>query len=182
MLDRGARVLLLPETVKEVVEGFYCTDFWCYHMFRLISLNMKKEIPVGTMGLSIQKEHEALKGFPCESFSTPQWHSIVTASRSTILDGTKLRPIVQTIDNFDRNYRLGLLYEIYLSDLDLGVLVCTSDLPRLMKEGHPEAQALYDSLTSYLPALSEHRTDAYSMTYAEFKALLSTEVQEPEWE
>ena len=164
------------------IEGTYCTDFWCYHMFRLISLNMKKEIPVGTMGLSIQKEHDALKGFPCESFSTPQWHSIVTASRSTILDGTKLRPIVQTIDNFDRNYRLGLLYEIYLSDLDLGVLVCTSDLPRLMKEGYPEAQALYDSLTSYLPALSEHRTDAYSMTYAEFKTLLSTEVQEPEWE
>ena len=51
-----------------------------------------------------------------------------------------------------------------------------------MNEGHPEAQALYDSLTSYLPALSGHRTDAYNMTYAEFKALLSAEVQEPEWE
>ena len=163
------------------IEGTYCTDFWCYHMFRSISLSMKKEVPIGTMGLSIQKEHEALKGFPCESFTTPQWHSIVTASRPTILDGTKIRPIVQTIDNFDRNYRLGLLYEIYLSDLDLGILVCTSDLPRLMKEGHPEAQALYDSLTSYLPALAGHRTAAYSMTYAEFRALLSAEVQEPEW-
>ena len=101
---------------------------------------------MGTMGLLIHKEHEALKDFPCESYTTPQWYSIVTASRSTILDDTTILPIVQTIDNFDRNHRLGLLYEIYLSDIDLGVLVCTSELPKLMQEGRPEAEALYRSL------------------------------------
>lgn len=167
---------------KASIEGTYCTDFWCYHMFRMISLNMKKEVPVGTMGLAIDKAHAALRDFPCESFTTPQWYTIVNASRSSVLDGTGIRPIVRTIDNFDRNFRLGLLYEIYLRDLDLGVLVCTADLPRLMREGHPESYALYESLIAYLPALAERRADCYGMTYPEFQSLLSADVREPEWE
>lgn len=157
---------------RSSVEGTYCTDFWCYPMFRSISLSMNKEVPVGTMGLLIHKEHPALGAFPCESYTTPQWHSIVTASRSTILDDTELLPIVQTIDNFDRNHRLGLLYELYLKDLDMGILVCTSDLPRLMKEGRPEAAALYSSLLSYLPRLGESRSEKYTLTYGDFTALL----------
>ncbi len=154
------------------VEGTYCTDFWCYPMFRSISLSMNKEVPVGTMGLLIQNGHEALKGFPCESYTTPQWYTVVNASRSTILDDTNILPIVQTIDNFDRNHRLGLLYEIYLSDLDLGVLVCTSDLPGLIRAGHPEATALYNSLTSYLPRLRETRSEKYAMSFDSFTSLI----------
>lgn len=172
---KGARacLLFLPDAENQAsIEGTYCTDFWCYPMFRSISLSMNKEVPVGTMGLLIQKEHEALRDFPCQSYTTPQWHSIVTASRSTILDGTEILPIVQTIDNFDRNHRLGLVYEIYLKDLDLGVLVCTSDLPRLMKEERPEAAALYQSLVSYLPRLVESRAEKYALTYEDFAALL----------
>lgn len=179
---KSCLLFLSDEENKASVAGTYCTDFWCYHMFRMISLNMKKEVPVGTMGLSIDKAHEALRDFPCESFTTPQWYTIVNASRSSVLDGTEIRPIVRTIDNFDRNFRLGLLYELYVSDLDLGVLVCTADLPRLMREGHPESYALYESLTAYLPDLACRRAKCFSMTYAEFQSLLSAEIQEPEWE
>ena len=170
--QKSCLLFLSKEENMSSIEGTYCTDFWCYPMFRNISLSMNKEVPVGTMGLLIHKEHEALKDFPCESYTTPQWYSIVTASRSTILDDTTILPIVQTIDNFDRNHRLGLLYEIYLSDLDLGVLVCTSDLPKLIQDGHPEAEALYNSLVSYLPRLSITRAEKYSMSYDSFKALL----------
>lgn len=165
---------------KAAVQGTYCTDFWCYAMFRSISLNIGKEPPVGTMGLLIHREHKALSGFPCESHTTPQWHSIVNASRSTILDGTDIVPIVQTIDNFYRNHRLGLLYEIYLQDLDLHLLVCTSDLPGLVSEGHPEALALYKSLVSCLPSLAGMPGDApaCTMTLAAFRELVSREITE----
>lgn len=182
---KACLLFLSDEENKASIEGTYCTDFWCYPMFRNISLSAGKETPVGTLGLLIRKEHAALSGFPCESYTTPQWHSIVSASRSTILDGTEIVPIVQTIDNFSRNYRLGMIYEIYLQDLDLGLLVCTSDLPGLIQKGHPEARALYESLASYLPKLAGKRKDAdavYAMTREGFRKLLSQEVTEPEYD
>jgi hypothetical protein len=146
------RVLLFlsDEENTDSIEGTYCTDFWCYPMFRSISESMEKEIPVGTLGLLIDKTHPALAKFPSETYSTPQWYSIVTASRSTILDDTDIRPIVQTIDNFERNHRLGLLYEQALDDLGATLLICTSDLPRLIKEGHAEAAQLMKSLVAYI--------------------------------
>lgn len=157
------------------IEGTYCTDFWCYPMFQSISLQMGKEVPVGTMGLLIRKEHPALASFPCESYTTPQWYSIVNASRSTILDGTDIVPIVQTIDNFERNHRLGLLYEVYLADLDLVLLVCTSDLPALCRDGYPEARALYESLLGSLPALGKSKDKLCQMTSQRFTELLKGE-------
>lgn len=183
--NRACLLFLSDEENKASIEGTYCTDFWCYPMFRNISISAGKELPVGTLGLLIRKEHEALSGFPCETYTTPQWHSIVNASRSTILDGTGIVPIVQTIDNFSRNYRLGLIYEIYLQDLDLGLLVCTSDLPGLIQEGHPEARSLCESLISYLPKLAEKRKDAhavYAMTSEEYRKLLSQDIREPEYD
>ena len=181
--NRACLLFLSDEENKASIEGTYCTDFWCYPMFRNISLSANKEVPVGTLGLLIRKEHEALSGFPCEAYTTPQWHSIVNASRSTILDGTGIVPIVQTIDNFSRNHRLGMIYEIYLQDLDLGLLVCTSDLPGLIQEEHPEARSLCESLISYLPKLAEKRRDphaVYAMTSEDFRKLLSQETREPE--
>ena len=48
LLSEGKRVLYLPEEVSESLEGFYCTDFWCYPMFRDICNWMKKPVAVGT--------------------------------------------------------------------------------------------------------------------------------------
>ena len=183
--NRACLLFLSGEENKASIEGTYCTDFWCYPMFRNISLSANKEVPVGTLGLLIRKEHEALSGFPCKTYTTPQWYSIVNASRSTILDGTEIVPIVQTIDNFSRNHRLGMIYEIYLQDLDLGLLVCTSDLPGLIQEEHPEARSLCESLISYLPKLAEKRRDphaVYAMTSGKFRKLLSQETGEPEYD
>lgn len=59
LLAQGKHVLYLPEEVAESLEGFYCTDFWCYPMFRDICNWMKKPVAVGTMGLLIQKDYPA---------------------------------------------------------------------------------------------------------------------------
>ena len=170
--DHSHTILFLSdEENKASIEGTYCTDFWCYHMFRIISESMGKEIPVGTLGLLIDNEHPALKEFPSCTYSTPQWYSIVTASRSTILDDTDIKPIVQTIDNFERNHRLGMIYEVYLSDLNSTLLICTSNLPQLMQNGCAEAAQLYKSLCSYAAGASD--ASGYALSSKELCDILS---------
>ncbi len=132
-LNEGKRVLFMPKEVKESIQGFYCTEFWCYPMFRDISDWMGKPRPIGTMGLCIDEEHPALNGFLSESYSTPQWYDIVTHAGCAILDGMPegYRPVVQMIDNFDRNHRLGILFEVKAGKGSL--LVCTSRLSEAME-------------------------------------------------
>lgn len=142
------KILYYPKVTQNLnsIEGTYCTDFWCYPMFRSISESMEKPIPVGTMGLLIDNEHQALKEFPCEFYSTPQWWDIVMNSRLSILDDTKLEPIVQMIDNFERNHRLGLVYELKIEESR--ILVCTSPLENI--EDSSPAQWLKYSFIKYM--------------------------------
>ena len=118
-LDRGENVLLisLPDEDNSI-EGTYCTDFWCYPMFKSISDMMKKPRPIGTMGLMIDDKSPALGNFLCEKYSTPDWYDIVSCSRSEIIDEHKndKNVIVRTIDNFERAQSLVLLYEYKKSD------------------------------------------------------------------
>lgn len=133
------------------LKGEYCTDFWCYPMFRSISEDAGKPVPVGTMGLLIDTAHPALNGFACETYTTPQWYEIVMHSRPMILDNmaeTKdIKPIVRMMDNFERNHNLGLIYEIERANGKM--LVCHADLLTL-KDTYPEAACLYRSLVEYL--------------------------------
>ncbi|MDO5292431.1 MAG: beta-glucuronidase [bacterium] len=130
-LKQKQKVLLIPVLSEEhSIEGQYCTDFWCYSMFKGICEWMKKPIPVGTMGVLNQNDHQALKDFSSKRYATPQWFHIVMNSRLAILDDTdkEYRPIVQMMDNFERNHKLGLLFE---ATVDGGrLMVCTSDLSK----------------------------------------------------
>lgn len=115
LLERGEDIMLFPspDRKQNAVQGFYCTDFWSYPMFRSISESMHKEVAVGTMGLLIQKDHPIFGHFATEEYSTYPWWNIVSQSSSIILDHLEkdLKPLVQTIDNFERNHKLGLLME-----------------------------------------------------------------------
>lgn len=148
-LSRGNRVLYLPQDVQDGVKGFYCSDFWCYPMFKSISESMGKEVPVGTMGLLIRNEHPALAEFLCEKYSTPQWYSIVTNSTLAVLDDVtdkSYRPIVQMIDNFERNHKLGLLFEGTVGEGRL--MVCTSRLSDQL--ARPEVKQFMRSILHYM--------------------------------
>lgn len=127
-LKCGKRVLLYAGDLCEEVsiEGTYCTDFWNYPMFRSISENMGRRVPVGTHGLYVETDHPIFKNFPTECYSTPQWYSFVTTSRALILDDTPIRPIVWTIDNVERHHRMGQLIEIGYEHGKL--VICTSNL------------------------------------------------------
>jgi len=151
----GKAVLLFvkPDSVapSDTIQGTYCTDFWCYPMFRSISEGAGKPVPVGTMGLLIDSSHAALKGFATEDYATAQWYQIVMHARPMILENIEetktLKPIVRVMDNFERNHNLGLIYECKVGAGRL--LVCHADLIAL-KETYPEAACLYNSLVDYI--------------------------------
>lgn len=147
-LLQGRKVLLYPSGLDDTnsIQGTYCTDFWCYPMFRSISESMGKPVPIGTLGLLIEDAHPVFKHFPTTYYTTPQWYDIVSNSRAMILDGTGLEPLVRTIDNFERNHRLANLFELRLGRGKL--FVCTADL-RKLKESSP-ARWLEHEILSYI--------------------------------
>jgi hypothetical protein len=141
--------LLLPETqpLTSTVGGLFMTDFWCYPMFLRIAQRLKLEPSPGTLGILTDPKHPALAEFPTEFHTNWQWWHLIKNSRPLILDETPraFRPIVQVIDNFARNHKLGLLMEAKVGKGKL--LLCTIELPAI--EDRPEARQLLYSLTRY---------------------------------
>lgn len=150
LLEQGENVLLMPkpQSLTNTIEGYYCTDFWCYPMFRSISESMNREVPVGTMGLLIDNTHPVFRHFPCEPYSTYPWWSIIENSKSIIMDGTdpEWSPIVQTIDNFERNHKLGFLFECQVGSGNL--MICSLDIDQV--DGTLEGRQFLSSLASYM--------------------------------
>ncbi len=145
-LRTGNRVLYFGSRIRQEksLEGTYCTDFWCYPMFASISKSMERPLPVGTLGLCMDKDHPAFGQFPTDGYTTPQWWKIVTGARLAVLDGQKITPLVWMIDNFERNHKLGLIYEAKVGEGRL--LVSQTDLSA---QDSPEAGWLFKSLLSY---------------------------------
>ena len=148
-LKSGRNVIIFSKPDEsDSIEGFYCTDFWCYPMFKGISEKMGKPVPTGTMGLLIDNAHPALAGFPCERYSTPVWYRPVSCSRSVILDGRSdgVNVIVRTIDNFERCHDLAFIYEYELYGGK--VVVCGCEYEELIRSA--EGRALASSLLDYV--------------------------------
>ena len=141
-LEKGIKPLYIPDGAGKL-EGTYCTDFWCYPMFKSISESMNKPVPIGTMGLLIDNTDKLLSGFPCEDHTTAQWYNIVTHSHCENLDGTDIIPTVWVIDNPDRAEKLGLLYKIQTGFGEL--TVCTSRLWEISDK--PEVKWFVKSIT-----------------------------------
>jgi hypothetical protein len=130
-LRNGGKVLLMPR--KEDVEnatvgGLFQTDYWNYRMFKTISENNKKPVSPGTLGILVNPSHPLFGDFPTESYSNWQWFSIVKESYPLILDRLDKdeRPLLQVIDNIERNHKLGLVMEFQVESGKL--LICMSDL------------------------------------------------------
>ncbi|NTV77570.1 MAG: beta-glucuronidase, partial [Clostridiales bacterium] len=122
----GKKVLFYPDNLNEKnsIEGTYCTDFWCYPMFRSISESMGKPVPVGTCGLMIDEQSPVFRYFPTKEYTTPQWYEVITKSRPLILDHYQVEPLVWMIDNFERNHKLGLLLEMKVGEGKLFISAC----------------------------------------------------------
>ena len=131
--------------------GLFIIDFWNYASFKRAAVRRKKEPSPGTFGLLIKPEHPILAAFPTDFHTNWQWWALVKNSRPMILDSypREYRPVVQVIDNWDRNHKLGLIYEEPRSGGK--AVICASDLFACRE--NPEAQALFDSIINYLITL-----------------------------
>lgn len=151
MLDQGERVLLCPDTatIKDAsLEPLFTTDFWNYRMFRTICDEMGLKESPGTLGLLINQNHPALKKFPTENHTDWQWYSIVANSRPLIIDRLPkdFDPVVEVIDNVERNFRLALMLECNVGKGKLMILAANkSEL-----EETPEGEWLLQSLKEYM--------------------------------
>jgi hypothetical protein len=117
-LAGGGRVLLLWRPLLSVVAqeaapkqesaGPMATQFLPVFW----SLSWFKQQP-GTLGILCDPKHPALTGFPTEEHSNYQWWDITQNSRAFILDDTpsEYRPLIQAIDDYHRNHKLGAVFE-----------------------------------------------------------------------
>jgi hypothetical protein len=65
------------------------------------------------LGVWIDHKHPALAQFPTADFNDWQWTELVKGTRAVNLDRLPqgLQPIVQPVDDWNRNFKLGLLFE-----------------------------------------------------------------------
>lgn len=150
-LENGGSVLLFPDydSVKDkTVPPQFISEFWNWLVFKSAAENMKRPVSAGTLGMLINPEHPLFNSFPTDSYTNWQWWDIAKNARPLILDKTEkdYRPIVQVIDNIDRNHKLGMIFEFKVSKGKL--LVCMANLPNLVYR--PEARQLYHSIIYYM--------------------------------
>ena len=174
-LEQGRTVLLLPrhaDIEKQSVGGMFTPDYWNYAMFKTISENAGKEVSPGTLSVLTDPAHPLFRHFPTEEHSDWQWWSIARHSRPMILDNTdkKYRPVVQVIDNIERNHKLGIVFEFRVGKGKL--LVCTTDLKAI--EGTPEGNQFRTALLRY--AKSEQFRPYTTLSWKELTALFTGEV------
>lgn len=187
-LEKGAKILWLPTTSNHFVAsdatlsqasnatpytvgGLFQTDYWNYRMFKTICENNKKKVSPGTLGILTNPTHPLFRDFPTEMHTNWQWFPVIKESHPLVLDNfpKDYRPIVQVIDNIERNHKLGLVMEWKVGKGKL--LVCMSDLEKASE--YPEGRAFYESVLDYMLSGDFHPSS--EMTMEELKKTLATE-------
>ena len=151
VLKNGGKVLLFPDfkKIKENSVGGQCIpEFWNYGMFKSIAEKYGGRVSKGTMGMLTNPEHPIFNSFPTEFHTNWQWWPILKNSRPIILDNTDntYRPVIQIIDNINRNHKLGLIFEYTVESGK--ILICSADLSDLTM--FIEAKQLYNSVLQYM--------------------------------
>jgi hypothetical protein len=163
-LDSGRSVLLLADTslVKSDVPPGFSSIFW--------NTAWTSRQPPHTLGILCNPKNPALRFFPTESHSNWQWWDLVTRSRAMILDSlpASVRPIVQVVDDWFTNRRLGLVVEAKVGKGK--ILVCSIDLKTDIEKRPVARQFLY-SLEKYVS--SKEFAPKWSISPSELRKLFN---------
>jgi len=122
-LNNGGKVLLLAagkvEKGKELVQHLKPV-FWNTSWFRMR--------PPHTTGILCDPMHPIFSEFPAEYHSNLQWWEIIHGQQVMILDHfpSEFRPLVQPIDTWFLNRRLGLIFEAKVGEGK--IIVCSADI------------------------------------------------------
>lgn len=142
-LEEGRKVLYSPNPNHHRLESPPCKflpSFWNSQMGPTYKRGM---------GLVIQNTHKALSLFPTKEYADWQWEDIMNLSCGLNMDKLpkELMPIVQPIDDWSRNYKLGMVLECKVNKGSL--LICTADIENSL-EKRPAARQLRKSLIEYM--------------------------------
>ncbi len=148
-LQRGGTVFLyLPGQEKNdhLMKLRFLPVFWSFAMFRK---------QPGVVGVLCDPQHPALAHFPTEMHSNWQWWELTEGTRAFVLDDTPacFRPLIQVIDDFHRNHKLGLVFEARVGEGKL--LVTSLDLGGNL-ENKPVSRQLLYSLLNYASSETFH--------------------------
>jgi hypothetical protein len=176
-VEQGAKVLYVPrhqDIEEQSVGGLFTPDYWNYAMFKTISENNKKPVSPGTMSVLVNPKHPLFSAFPTEMHSDWQWWIISRNSRPMILDNTEAdyRPIVQVVDNVERNHKLGIIFEYAIGKG--AVLVCTCHLAAI--EGKPEGRQLEKCIYDYMN--SDSFRPQHTISAADFTQLFRQHIEQ----
>ena len=175
-LSQGGKILLIPDhkaIEEQSVGGLFTPDYWNYAMFKSISENAGREVSPGTLSLLMDEKHPLFRQFPTECHSNWQWWSIVRHARPFILNATRheYKPLIQVVDNVERNHKLGLLFEFAVDNGK--VLVCMSNLEAIRHT--PEGGQLRNAILSYMKSAEFSPTE--TLTSQQLQHILTTEVR-----
>jgi hypothetical protein len=136
---RGVLLLAAAGTLANTVPASFTTSFWS-----LLWFPNRPE----TMGVLCDPEHPALAEFPTSFHSDWQWWDLMSQARALVLNSAPAayRPIVQVIDDPNRNYKLGAVLEARVGKGKL--LVTTFDIETAL-DIRLAARQLRHSLMNY---------------------------------
>ncbi|WP_293712822.1 sugar-binding domain-containing protein [uncultured Parabacteroides sp.] len=146
-LDKGENVLLLlapgsilPEKGGDIRVGF-SSIFW--------NTAWTNKQPPHTLGILCDPAHPALAAFPTEGYSDYQWWDLVSNCNAMVLDDfpANYRPVVQLVDDWFTNRKLGILLEGKVGNGKL--IVCSADLQKDLNK-RPAARQFRQSILQYM--------------------------------
>lgn len=144
VLSEGGKVLLLLagkiEQGKDVVQ-YMTPAFWNTSWFKMR--------PPHTVGTLINNHHPVFKNFPTDYWTALQWWELT--NRAQVMEMNRFpaefQPIVQPIDTWFINRKLGMLFEANVGEGR--IMVCSADLKN-NPDDRPVARQLYYSILKYM--------------------------------
>lgn len=125
---------------KEVVQTL-APIFWNTSWFKMR--------PPHTTGILVNPNHPIFKDFPTDSYANLQWWEII--NRAQVMQFTDFpkgfQPLVQSIDTWFVNRKIGMLFEAKVGQGRL--IVCSADLENNLKT-RPVARQLLTSIINYM--------------------------------
>lgn len=163
-LVEGRNVLLVPADCKGRKTHF-ASHFWNPIMF-----NWEPMI-VGTL---IDSDHPAFRDFPTDSYADWQWWDILNHAKA--LEMTELReltPIIQSVDTYERNQKLGIAFEANVGKGKLFVLC--ADVEKNIAQ-RPAMRQLLTSVKCYVA--SDNFVPAVTLLPYQLDALFARTAQD----
>lgn len=160
MLEEGKNILLIPEK-SEGRKTHFASHFWNPVMF-----NWNPMI-VGTL---IDSEHPAFNDFPTKEYADWQWWDILNHATALEINSlNNIDPVIQSIDSYETNRKLGIAFEAKVRNGKLFVL-CV-DIEKNIKQ-RIATQQLITSVKNYVA--SELFDPAETLQPYEIDALFPT--------